>query len=76
MEKIKSFDCIEFCGLCNKLYNLESRKNHLKSKKHRKLLLEHNLTDLDIEITRYNLIEFNEDDDKSEEDIINSPEDS
>ena len=75
MEKIKSFDCMEYCSLCGKLYNLKSRKNHLKSSKHRKLLLQHNLTNLDIELSRYNLVEFKDDENenKSEEDIIYLP---
>jgi hypothetical protein len=77
MEKIKSFQCFEYCSMCGKLYNLKSRKNHLKSSKHKKLLLQHNLTNLDIEISRYNLVEFkNEDENKSEESIIYLPVDS
>ena len=74
MEKIKSFEMFEYCSLCGKLYNLKSRKNHLKSSQHKKLLLQHNLTNLDIEISRYNLVEFkNDDDDKSVEDIMYLP---
>ena len=84
IEKIKSFEMFEYCSLCGKLYNLKSRKNHLKSKKHRKLLMAYNLTDSDVEIQRYNLMEYknklNEkndiilsDDDKSEEDIMYLP---
>jgi hypothetical protein len=73
-DKIKSFEMFEYCQLCGKLYNLKSRKNHLKSSKHKKLLLQHNLTNLDIEISRYNLVEFkNEDENKSEESIIYLP---
>ena len=74
MDKIKSFEMFEYCNLCGKFYNLKSRKNHLKSKKHKKLLIQHNLTNLDIEVSRYSLVELkNEDDNKSEESIIYLP---
>jgi len=59
----KNSECFEYCELCDKVYNLKSRKVHLKSKKHRKLLLQHNLTNSEIEICRYNLIEKPEDED-------------
>jgi len=60
---IKNSECLEYCNLCEKLYYLKNRKVHLKSKKHQKLLLQHNLTNSDIEICRYhlNLIEKPED---------------
>jgi hypothetical protein len=74
MEKNKNSESFEYCSLCAKLYNLKSRKNHLKSAKHKKLLIQHNLTNLDIEVSRYNLIEKpDEDDNKSEESIIYLP---
>ena len=74
MDKIKSFEMFEYCNLCEKLYNLKSRKNHLKSNKHKKLLIQHKITNLDIEVSRYNLVELkNEDDNKSEESIIYLP---
>lgn len=61
----KNSECFEYCELCEKLYYLKNRKVHLKSKKHQKLLLQHNLTNSDIEICRYNLnlIEKPEDED-------------
>jgi hypothetical protein len=75
MEKIKNFEMFEYCSLCEKLYNLKSRKNHLKSHKHKKLLIQHNLTNLDIDISRYNLVELKDenDDNKSEESIVYLP---
>ena len=65
MEIENSFQCFEYCELCEKLYYLKNRKIHLKSKKHQKLLLQHNLTNSDIEVCRYNLnlIEKPEDED-------------
>ena len=61
----KNSECFEYCNLCEKLYYLKNRKIHLKSKKHQKLLLQHNLTNSDIEVRRYNLnlIEKPEDED-------------
>jgi len=74
MNKIKSFDCMEYCNLCEKLYSLKSRKNHLKSKKHKKLLIQYCLTNLDIQVSRYNLVELkNVEDNISEESIIYLP---
>jgi hypothetical protein len=75
MNKIKSFDCMEYCNLCEKLYSLKSRKNHLKSKKHKKLLIQYCLTNLDIQVSRYNLVELKDenDDNKSEESIVYLP---
>lgn len=71
MEKIKSFTTFEYCNLCEKLYNIQHKKNHLKSKKHKKLLLENNLTNADI--SGYNLIEFKDDENKSEDNVMYLP---
>ena len=72
MEIENSFQCFEYCELCEKLYYLKNRKVHLKSKKHQKLLLQHNLTNSDIEICRYHLIEMPEDENK-QDDIMYLP---
>jgi hypothetical protein len=68
----KNLECFEYCLLCDKVYNLKSRKVHLKSKKHQKLLMQHNLTNSDIEICRYNLIEIPENENK-QDDIMYLP---
>ena len=74
MEKNKNSESFEYCTLCAKLYNLKSRKNHLKSAKHKKLLFQNNLTNLDIEVSRYNLIEKPDTDEENEpEDIMYLP---
>ena len=65
--EVKIYECFEYCGLCEKLYNVRSRKNHLKSAKHKKLLFQNNLTNLDIEVSRYNLIEKPEEDNEPED---------
>ena len=65
----KNSECLEYCELCEKLYYLKNRKVHLNSKKHKKLLMQHNLTNSDIEICRYHLIEKPED----ENDIMYLP---
>jgi len=63
----KNSECFEYCILCEKLYYLKNRKVHLKSNKHRKLLLQHNLTNSDIEVCRYILIEMPEDENKQDD---------
>ena len=68
----KNSECFEYCELCEKLYYLKNRKVHLKSKKHQKLLMQHNLTNSDIEVCRYNLIEMSEDENK-QDDIVYLP---
>lgn len=73
MNEIKSLDCMEYCNLCEKIYNLRSRKNHLKSRKHKKLLLQNNLTNLDLDLSRYNLIELKNSEENKSEDIMYLP---
>ncbi len=49
-------EVFEFCTLCNSLYKLEGRKQHLKTKKHRAQLENNNIiSDDEIPIERYTL---------------------
>lgn len=46
----------EFCILCNCMYTLQGRKQHLKTKKHQRQMEKHNILSNDeIPIEHYNL---------------------
>jgi hypothetical protein len=55
MEDIER-EVFEYCTLCNAMYKLNGRKQHLKTKKHRDQLEKNNLISNDeIPIERYTL---------------------